>query len=312
MLENITFNDAELNYLIEGGYHENYPGLQEILTTPRFTISDIGVTPRDATYWDSKDVLPILKTKNTTRRKYTLPQAVWIKIVQQLRSFDISLNQIKKYKSSILGLEVTGAQLMQYESFNILLDKLSEHAGHLEEYKELLKDPNFLKSIEDFNISVFDQLILTIIVFKRDMSYVLLQDGTCFPYCYDKHNQYKESIEDFDNLMKSPHIVLSITQAIRELVNDWHEKDWFDEISIVSNEEKQILKLLREERTTELRVFKKGNTPERVIQVSEKKIDSIKDLSNQILGNGYQEVTVKTRKGNIVHFKNEVSIKLNN
>ncbi|MFN5879481.1 MAG: hypothetical protein ACK44B_11465, partial [Flavobacteriales bacterium] len=121
---------------------------------------------------------------------------------------------------------------------------------------------------------------------------------------------FVEQIENFDSFMKTPHIVLSISQAISKLIQDWAEKEWFEDVSIISREEKEILRLLREDKTQELKIFKIDNKPERVIQVSLNKVDAIEDFAKQIIGNGYQKITVNTRKGRVVNFKNEVSLKL--
>ena len=119
-----------------------------------------------------------------------------------------------------------------------------------------------------------------------------------------------ENIPGFDECMKRPHIALSVSQAISQLIQDWMKKEWSDDISIVTNEEKKILELLRDDKTEELQIFKKDNKPERVIQVSKNKSNAIKDFANYIVRNGYQTITVSTRKGKIVNFKNEVSLKL--
>ncbi|MDG1331019.1 MAG: MerR family transcriptional regulator, partial [Crocinitomicaceae bacterium] len=275
-----------------------------------FTISDLGVTHRDATYWDKKDILPTLKTKNTTRRKYTLKQAIWIKLIQQLRAFDVSLNQIKKYKDCILNEGLSASEAMENEQVALIVEELAKKAGHLKEYKELLKDPSFLESLKSETLDIFETIVLYAIVFKRDASYIVFQEGQCIPYCFDKHQYFVENIENFDYFMKSPHLVLSISQAISQLIQDWYEKDWFEDVSIVSKEEKEILNLLRQDRTTELQIFKKDNKPDRVIQVSKNKVDAIEDFTNHIIGNGFQKITVNTRQGKIVSFKNEVSLKL--
>ena len=153
-------NKNELDYLLNSEYIEAYPGLLEALNTPRFTINDLGVNARDATYWDKKDILPIVQTKNTTRRKYTLKQAVWIKLIQQLRAFDVSLSQIKLYKDCILNESIRASELMENEQLALIVEELAKKAGHLEQYKELLKDPEFLKSLEKEKLDVFEMLVL--------------------------------------------------------------------------------------------------------------------------------------------------------
>ena len=48
------------------------------------------------------------------------------------------------------------------------------------------------------------------------------------------------------------------------------------------------------------------------IKVAQESINAVEEFSNHIVRNGYQTITISTRQGKPVHFKNEVSIKLNN
>ena len=313
MSEQINILDQEeLDYLNSSEYKFDYPGLSEAMDIPRFTISDLGVTARDATYWSKKEILPEIKGGNTTRRKYTLKQALWIKLIQQLRSFDISLSQIKKIKDHLLSSDVNIKELMENEQVNIILEKLVDKDGQLEEYKKLMKDPSFLKELEVQNLDVFEMMVLYTIIFRRDVSYIVTVDGYCLPYVFDKHDMMKKNLPEFELLMKSPHIVLSLSQAYSQLIQEWSEKKWFNEVSIVSKDEKKILSLMRDKTTKELRIMKNKDEIDRVILIKDKSINAIEEFANHIVRNGYQTITISTRQGKPVHFKNEVSIKLKN
>jgi DNA-binding transcriptional MerR regulator len=310
-MKQINFIDQkELDFLQKIKFNDSYPGLEVSLKQPRFTITDLGVTHRDATYWDKKNILPLVQSKSNTRRKYTLKQAVWIKLIQQMRSFDISLNQINSIKDSILGQETNVYELMQNPNVLKAVEQIALQAGHLDQFKELMKTQEFQESLKPESLDMFEIIILYTIVFRRDISYIIISSDECFPYCFDKHKLMAENIPGFDECMKRPHIALSVSQAISQLIQDWMKKEWSDDISIVTNEEKKILELLRDDKTEELQIFKKDNKPERVIQVSKNKSNAIKDFANYIVRNGYQTITVSTRKGKIVNFKNEVSLKL--
>jgi len=313
MSQKISILDQEeLDYISSSEYKIDFPGLSEAMNVPRFTINDLGVTARDATYWSKKEILPKIIVTNTTRRKYTLKQAIWIKLIQQLRLFDISLGQIKKIKDHLLTTDVNIKELMQTEQINLILERIAEKHGNLEEYKELIKDPSFLKEMESDHLDVFEIMVLYTIIFRRDVSYIVTVDGYCLPYVFDKHEIIKKNVPEFELLMKSPHIVLSLSQAYSQLIQDWNEKKWFNELSIVSKDEKKILGLLRDKSIKELKIMKKGNEVDRVILIKDKSINSIEEFANHIVRNGYQTITISTRQGKPVHFKNEVSIKLKN
>lgn len=311
MLEDVNILDQEeLDFINNSKFQADFPGLIEAMEVPQFTINDLGVTARDATYWSIKEILPEIKGGNTTRRKYTLKQALWIKLIQQMRSFDISIGQIKKVKGHLLKPDLNIKELMQTEQMSIILKHLAEKDGHLEEYKKLINDPSFVQKMEDENLDVFEIMVLYAIVFRRDVSYIVTVDEYCLPYVFDKHDLIKKNLPAFELLMKSPHIVLSLSQAYSQLIQDWSEKKWFNEVSIVSRDEKKILGLIRDKTTKELRIMKNKAEVDRIILIKENSIDAIEEFANHIVRNGYQTITISTRQGKPVHFKNEVSIKL--
>ena len=313
MSEQITSLDQEeLDYLKSSEYKFDYPGLKDAMNTPQFTIKDLGVNARDATYWSKKEILPELEGTTTTRRKYTLKQALWIKLIQQLRSFDISLRQIKKIKDHVLMKGVNVKEALQDEYMNLIVEQLAKEDGKLEEYKARMKDPSFLKELEKERIDIFEVMVLSTIVFRRDVSYIVSADGFCLPYVFDKHETITKNNPKFESAMKSPHIVLSLSQAYSQLIQEWSEKKWFNEVSIVSTDEKKILGLIRDKSTEELRIMKNNGEVDRVILINKKSINGIEEFANHIVRNGYQTITISTRQGKPVHFKNEVSIKLKN
>lgn len=304
-------NQKELEFIKGNNFLSVYPNLLKSLSEPRFTIADLGVTPRDATYWDQKGVLPQLAGKSTTRRKYTLKQAIWIKLIQQLRGFDISLNKIKAIKSTILGAETSNFDLLQNEQVAEVVKQLAKETGHLAQIQELLNNPEFLAHMQQEMFDIFEHMILYTIVFRRSLGYILANDGTGIPYCVDKHPLIVEEIPELKELFLSSYLYISISDAYRQLIVDWSEKSWFDEISIVTNQEAKIINLLRDERTAELKVFKKNNAPERVIQTSKLNKIDVANFADYIVKNGYQKIEAQTKNGKIISFKNELSLLLN-
>lgn len=311
-MSNINWiTQKELEYIIEKKYIDIFPNLEKSLHEPRFTINDLNVTPRDATYWDKKNILPTLQPGNTTRRKYTLKQAIWIKIIQQLRSFDISLNQIRKIKENVLMNELSAKTLLENEEVRFIVQQLSKQTGNTIEFENFLADPEFQKELAKKTFDNLEIFIVYTMIFRRDVSYIIFEDGECFPYVFDKHEYFVKEIEDFGSIMKQPHLTISISKAYSQLITDWSEKSWLEEISILTKEEIQIIELLRDDRTQELKIYKNGKKPDRVIQVSKEKSIALNDFANYIVKNGYQNVIVNTRRGKPVNFRSELSIKLN-
>lgn len=305
-------SQAEIDFISSTDYETEFPGLMNALKEPRFTITDLGINHRDATYWDKKNILPKIQSNNTTRRKYNLTQAVWIKLIQQLRSFDISLNQIKKIKENIFHEAVSLGDLINVDDLKEIVNQLSKNSEKAEIFDSLFQNPDIIEAINASKVDFFESYILYVVVLKRDISYLIYEDGTSVPYCYDKHDIIVRETKDFASFIKKPHIVLSLSTAISQLIVNWAEKKWFEDISLVTSDEKKIIRLLRDEKTEELRIFKTNKEPSRIVQVSSNNLEAVQDFAKSIIGNGYQTMTVSTRKGKPVSFKNEVSISLKN
>ena len=311
MKEKINWIDnKDLDYIIEKGYIKSYPGLIEALSKARFTMTDLGIKHRDATYWAGQGILPELTGTVTTRRKYTLRQAIWLKLVQQLRALDVSLSKIKIIKRRIFDNEINVAEAIESPEMIAILEFLDKKDGKLDEHKELMKDPSFLRQLKNEYLDIFESMILNTIIFRRDTSYIIDSDGNAVPYASEKREHMIKNLDGFDEFIKQPHILLSISKAYSDLIQDWNEKKWFNEVTIVSKEEMQILELLRENRVKELRIFKTADKPDRVIKVTEISPNAIQEFANYISNNGYQKIIVNTRKGKPVCIINETSIKL--
>tara|TARA_B100000508_G_C11465630_1_gene282068 strand:+ start:16572 stop:17501 length:930 start_codon:yes stop_codon:yes gene_type:complete len=301
----------EADFLREMRFIDDYPQLMETLNKPRFTIKDIGVTPRDATYWDQQKAFPKLKTEGSSRRLYSLSQAIWIKFIQQMRGHGIPLKKIVEYKSDILGDELDVKALFEDQEALSKMKELFKNSDKAEEFEQMIEDPEFGSILEGIQLSIFEMLILLSIVVKKSYGYIVPINDEIFPYCFDQHQQFIKHKENFSNIMKSTHFYLSISDALSELISDWYEKEWFNNLSIVSKKEEEIIQMLRDPYTAELHIFKDNSKiPDRVIKVEKRRSIAIDEFANYILKNGYQNIQVQTRSGNVVNFRNEISMKI--
>lgn len=301
----------ELEYLSSKKYEKDFPKLSNSLKEPRFTINDLGITPRDATYWSKKGILPDLKN-STGIRKYNLKQAIWIKLIQQLRSLKVSLSLIEKFKKNLLFPEITILELINNPQLQQVIELIAEQKGELIEYKKLIKNPEFLKSLDSERIDLFECTILQAIIFRNEIGFLIIESGECIPYLYEKHNQFIENIPDFESIMKVPHIIVSISTAYGALIEEWHTKNWFNDITLVTKNEQKILNLMRHPDCQEITIFKNNNEYDRIKLTKNEKPEAISQIAKHIARNSYQKLTVQIRNGKPVDFKNEYSLKLDN
>lgn len=145
---NFLISEEEIDFLLNQEFMEEYPNILESMNEPRFTISDLKIAPRDATYWDKQGILPIVKGPGM-RRKYDLPQSLWIKLIQQMRSLGIGLPTIKKLKDHLLEPKLNVEELLRNDAIKQIFKKMLEKDKEHINVDELLADPIFLSEIKE-------------------------------------------------------------------------------------------------------------------------------------------------------------------
>lgn len=60
-VEYYSISPEEIQILTDSLFSEEFPNLIEELIDSKYSISNLKITPRDATYWDKQGILPTVK-----------------------------------------------------------------------------------------------------------------------------------------------------------------------------------------------------------------------------------------------------------
>lgn len=293
----------EKKYLKSRNYEKDFPQLEETLTEPRFLISELGVSARDATYWDKQGILP--ETKGIgARRKYDLVQSIWIKLIQQLRSFGVPISLIKKVKDELLNFNINLTSLFETPKVKEVIQAIIEAGGYDGKLEDIINSGNIKNLLKDESIDLFKTIIKSIVIFRKPISILVLKEGQIIPYAPEQHNYKNEFNETIKEALNKPHISLSITTAYSELVQDWSSKPFFEEISLLSTKEIEIFNAIREPNLKSVKIKYSGGEIDLMEVVKNEKISTDKKFLEVISSNGFHTITVKSRNGNIVHYEN--------
>jgi DNA-binding transcriptional MerR regulator len=296
-------DEKELDFLSKALFQEEFPNLIDTIDNPRFSVDDLNITPRDATYWDKQGILPAIKGPGT-RRKYDLVQSVWLKFVQQMRSLGISLNKIRELKENLLEPKIDLSQLNP-ETLSKIVENLRT------KYDSSLSVENFLSEINEYGPSVFKTTILATIIFRKKYLCLVNHFGDFLIYDSTKHSQLLSESEEFEEFTTTPHISLSFADAYSMLVQNWAPKPYLCEISLLSETEIEILNMIRKTNINSITIKYKKGEPD-LLEVEEKNAISIEQrFLDVITKNGFQKISVATRNGDIVNFVNKIQKKLN-
>jgi DNA-binding transcriptional MerR regulator len=306
---NLFISVHEHNYIMSKAFIEDFPKLEKMLSEPLFTISDLGVTPRDATYWDKQGILPELLGKGA-RRKYTLTQSVWIRLIIQMRRMNVAVPVIKSFKEKLFETAVDVAALMESPEAIALLQAALDKQGIKKDIKELLKEQSIQDSIANSKVGMLEGLIISTITLKKKIQLLVGLGGDYMPYSVDKHDVIIKELPITKEFMEAPHYSLSLWVAHLELLLEWRDKPFFEDASLLSDEEHKIIKAIREPNVISVKVKKINGDLDLLEKTVEGKVDLASRFMDVIIRNGYQNIEIKTRNGNIVHYENRILEKL--
>lgn len=306
---NLFISVHEHDYIMSGAFTEDFPKLQKMLSEPLFTISDLGVTPRDATYWDKKDILPELLGKGA-RRKYTLTQSVWIRLIIQMRLMNVAIPVIKSFKDKLFETPVNVGTIIESPEAIALIQAALDKQGIKKDAKEMLKDQAIKDSIANTQIGMLEGIIISTITLKKKIQLLVGLGGDYMPYSVDKHDVIIKELPIIREFMEAPHYSLSLWVSHLELLLKWKDRPFFEDASLLSKEEHKIIEAIREPSVISVKVKKVNGEVDLLEKTVEGKIDLASRFMDVIIRNGYQNIEIKTRNGNIVHYENKILEKL--
>lgn len=298
-----TLSSDEIIILTESQFSGEFPNLMDEIDLPKYTISDLKIAPRDATYWGQQGILPSVKGPGM-RRKYDLAQSIWIKLIQQMRSLGISLNKIKRLKENLLEPKID-LNLLDSHSLDEIIREIKV------KYNSQLSSGQLLKELEGNRPTIFISIVLATIIFRKSIQCMVNTDGEYFLYEHSRYPELFSNEEEFRKLVSKPHFCISISEAIQALMRDWVPEKSFEELYYLSNSEKEILEMIRRNDVNSIRIrFSKGSPY--LLEVEEQsKITMEQRFLDVIAKNGYQKISVTTQNGKIANFENVILKKLN-
>jgi hypothetical protein len=295
-------NDIEKakNLLKNGASIKN---LDEI-RIPRFRLSDLKINPRNAVHWELKGAF-LNKKQEGKWHLLDLTEATWILIVKKLREFNFNLELIIDLKDSFLNQKTKfndDNKLLQIK--NVLRQLSTENIDHI------INSNEFDSFIDKMTLSILEMIIMDIlnlrnqykILFNLEGQYVILKDGSI-------DNPMNDSIAE---IQSQSHFSLNINEIIGEILGKMDLNTAFSSYQMISKNEMEILKLLRDDdaKSIEIKMNPQTSKPEK-IEIKKIIKPGLKTRLDQIImKNGYQEIIVKSQNGKIFHCENKIKQKL--
>lgn len=280
----------------------------EFIREKKFTLKDFNFSPRVANYWIEKGL--IANDHQAGKKiKLSLSEAFWLKLVDQLRSFNVSLESIKRIKSDFfdrnynvfegLTKQQITEQLMQLKLVNPQNLKFFDLDQYLLELSKI--------QLNDFELMIQSILIERIpfyLIFDTKSNFILLKEGQF-------SNESEAFQMEYEQITRRSHIRISMNNVLEEFVESFGPLNSFERVPILTKQESEVVQLMRTEDVSKVEIRYNGNSKPQMVEITTKNmINERARLNEIILSRGYQDITLKTQNGHVVCCENTIKYKL--
>ena len=144
-------------------------------------------------------------------------------------------------------------------------------------------------------------IMLSFIVFKRiDLSLIVYRDGSC-----------THVSNDLLGTLEGTFLRISLSTILRDFILEENYEKIVRTIGLISEQELEVLNSLRAGDLQQLTIhFDKNQSVNLIEETRQETVDPAKRLADMFIKDGYQEIILKSEKGDIKSIKNIVKKKL--
>lgn len=221
--------------------------LYELLNEEKLSAKDTGVNYRVISHWDDKGIIRFSRENEEANRKFSFVDFIWIKVVNELRSFGIQIPVIKKIADGVYEPLPMKEMIMHFAD---CMDEMVKDFES-EEKEEFL---NFFKSGE-YKTADFDELpfkfnflhilIAEAIATRKSVSLIVFNDGEWFPFIKENEHLYPKELlykKEFHSQVR-----VNITDLIFKFIVEDYLIEYLDGLHLFTPQERRLLYYIKEE-----------------------------------------------------------------
>lgn len=221
--------------------------LMETISEQCLPAKIIGVSYRTICHWDEKGIIRFSRDKAGSNRKYSFVDYIWIKVVEELRSFGVEIPMIQKIATEIYEplpikeiFDVMAENKLEGSSLQNIEDDTDK-----ENFLEFLKSGEYknadLSAIEN-QFNYLHILVSEVISTKKPLSIIVFKDGDWFPYIKENEHLYSE-----DLLYKKEYesqVSVSLTNLVFNFILEQNINDFVSELDLFSKQEMNLVNIV--------------------------------------------------------------------
>lgn len=291
---------------------EKAPDLFDKVREKVFLKTEIDIVYSDIKNWERSNLLSEYdEAEKGNWNKISYSEYVWIKIVEQLKDFGCSNEDILILKKYLVSK-------FKVKDYITLFDEIKKVIGNkeFEIYSQLYKKLNELDPHKEFNFNLLDIFIVNIIYTGEQLSLFIRKDDSQYflPFSDTMLKEYSNSnvrslVDDFLNF---PFYNIPISNYVSKFLSNKNDSKNNLFTMILSEQESKLLKIIRKnfEKIKQLKVKYKTGNIELIEVTTIKKVALESKIINHIKKSDYKKITIDIANGNIVNFEDTEKIKL--
>ena len=228
--------------------------LYEKLIEDRFYVSNTGISYRTINHWNEKGLIRCNRKNEGGDRRFSFADFVWIKIVNELRSFGVSIPTIKKITDEIY----THLPIQKiFEIINNNYESVKNLCGQdNDDFLEFLKNKDYENvDLTDIKISYLHLLIADAISGREPMSIIVIKSGEWFPFNPTKEKLYSDEV--INKRRFSSHISICLLDIIFQFFKSETVIRFMKDFKLISPLEQKMLDELERVSFNKVKVFYK-------------------------------------------------------
>jgi hypothetical protein len=288
--------------------------LIDLLRERFFLKTEIDIVYSDLVNWERSNLLSIGDDSDKGDwKKINYIEYTWVKIIQELRQYGFTYDEILLYKTELFK-PITLGQLIEASEIdgNNLLQQLGS---------EFLEKLNAISNSEydenaDSGISFFEIIMADAIISSEKWSLLFFKEipGFCLPISSETFRGFDliDKPEILMELLSKTFLSVSVNYIISNFLIDGENSFKERFISILTKNEHKLLKQIRKgyNDVKSVKIRFKNNQMDMLEVTSIKKVKLESRLLEYIKKGDYQTISIDTVDGKIVNFENTQKIKL--
>ena len=290
-----------------------YPRIFEPLGKP----SQLELTSREFFYWTENDVVDIPKTKKgqSPWSRLNLLEILWIRIVKELRKFNLPFASLVILKAEMFGSLLTvmrdNPELTQNTLNNtyhdpVIKNVINEFLNTPEiEQDESLKEYKFL-------FSLITGLVSEILFFKSNINLIVFKNKNNFHFTIEGFRNQDMIQDEIDQAKRSTHLILNLRNLVAEYLVSPELEQLNEEFGFITEDEKQLIKVIRDKQVKEIHIKKDDNEVLTYIATSKREIkdEQVAAIKRMLRMNEFDDVRVVLRNDKHLYIENKKKVKL--